>query len=354
MKRRDAIRAGGSIVASTTLAGCLDTLGFQTQSAWRDPPLPSNRPDAVYYPAIVEEMGMYGMKEVPDEGVTFALMFSYPHRFWTVTGANKQRVVVNSDDSLHLMASLWDTESQTVLPVDISLEVLNDGESVTQRSLWPMLSQTMGFHYGDNFSLPDEGQYTARLSVGPVQARRTGSFESRFENSMETEIDFEFDTTNTYNLDLRRLGGKAGERGAVEPTMEEMPAGRTPMESALPGEIIGADGSGDATFVISYIENASRFGDQSYLAVSPRTPYNRIMLPLMSLSATVVRDGSTVFDDILSETLDPVFGDHYGGTVGQLQSGDTVTVTVDAPPQMSRHDGYETAFFDMPPIEVTV
>ena len=353
MNRRDALQAGASILGGATLTGCLQTLGFQTQSAWRDPPLPSDRPDAVYYPAIVEEMGMYGMREVKDEGVTFALMFSYPHRFWTVTGENKQRVIVKPDDSLHLMASVWDTTTKTVLPVDISLEVFNDGESVTRRTLWPMLSQTMGFHYGDNFSLPEEGEYTARLSAGPVPARRTGTFENRFENSMNAEIDFEFDPNKTYNLDLRRLGEKAGKRGAVEPTMEDMPTGEVPSKSQFPGQVIGEASSGDATFVVCHIDDASRFGDKSYLAVSPRTPYNRIILPLISVSATVTRNGNAVFTNPLSETLDPELGHHYGQTVEGLQSGDEVTITVDAPPQASRHDGYETAFFDMPRVNFT-
>jgi len=43
---------------AATAAGCLETLGLQTQSAWRDPPLVDDRPQAVYYPAVTEEMAM--------------------------------------------------------------------------------------------------------------------------------------------------------------------------------------------------------------------------------------------------------------------------------------------------------
>ena len=352
MKRRDALRAGAGVLGATALTGCLQTLGFEMQSAWRDPPLPSDRPSAVYYPAIVEEMGMYGTTNV--DGVTFALTYSYPHRFWTVTGEHAEKVVVDDEDSVHLMASIWDTETKTVLPVDMGLEVLQDGEVVVQRSPWPMLSQSMGFHYGDNIELPTEATYTARLRVGPLPARRTGAFENRFGEAKTAEIQFEFDTNRTYNLAIRRLGQKAGKRGAVEPMMGNMPIATAPPRSKIPGQLIGETTSGDATFVVSSLTDAPRFGDGTYLAVSPRTPYNRIILPLMSLSATVVRNGTTIWDRRLQQTLDPELGYHYGSIVDELAAGDTLTITVDAPPQVSRHDGYETALIEMPPMEIAV
>jgi hypothetical protein len=38
----------------------------------------------------------------------------------------------------------------------------------------------------------------------------------------------------------------------------------------------------------------------------------------------------------------------------ELETGDTVRLTVETPPQLARHDGYETAFLDMDPVEFTV
>ena len=48
----------GSVAASglAASAGCLSTLGFSRQSAWRDPPVVADRPAAVYVPAVVEGM----------------------------------------------------------------------------------------------------------------------------------------------------------------------------------------------------------------------------------------------------------------------------------------------------------
>ena len=362
MNRRTFVRAGAGVAAGTALSGCLNALGFQTQSAWRNPPLVENRPNAVYYPAIVEGMGMYGMTEAGKYAV--GLMYSYPHRFWVVTGQSKNKVVVQSDDSLHLMASVWDPKTGTVLPTEVSAEVTRDGKAIDSRSLWPMLSPTMGFHYGDNLSLDGEGNYTANLTINPVQARTTGALKGRFTNSQTVEMPFEFDTNEVYDLPLRRLGDKAGTRGAPKlmkmqmngGNSEGIPNGRTPSRDVLPGQVLGEGKSGDGTFVVTVLKKGNRFadGNQPYLAVSPRTPYHRIVLPLMSLSATLTRDNKTVFEKSLQSTVDPALGLHYGTATESIEPGDTLTMSVGAPPQTARHDGYETAFFDMPDVRLAV
>jgi hypothetical protein len=47
-------------------------------------------------------------------------------------------------------------------------------------------------------------------------------------------------------------------------------------------------------------------------------------------------------------------GFHYGADVDSISSGEELTVTVDAPPQTSRQEGYETAFVDMDPVVLAV
>jgi len=92
-----------------------------------------------------------------------------------------------------------------------------------------------------------------------------------------------------------------------------------------------------------------------YLAVSARTPYNRLVIPAMALTGTLERGGETVFEDELVRTLDPDLGYHYGAAIGSVESGDDLTVSVDTPPQVARHEGYETAFLgDMKQITLTV
>jgi len=75
---------------------------------------------------------------------------------------------------------------------------------------------------------------------------------------------------------------------------------------------------------------------------------------MMGLTATVTRGGTTTFDDALTPALAPELGTHYGAVLDDLRSGDVVHLAVDTPPQFARHEGYETAFLDMPPMTVTV
>jgi hypothetical protein len=285
-------------------------------------------------------------------------MYTYPHRFWTVTGDRKNKVVVKADDSLHLMARIWDRKTTTVLPTPISIEILHNGEIVDKRSPWPMLSPTMGFHYGDNVSLDGEGKYTARVSLRPMGIDRIGALEGTVTKTPTVEISFEFDTNEVYGLPIKRFGEKAGTIGA--PNLMEMkmdvPQGVVAPKNEFPGRVVGmaTHGKGHGKFVVSVFD-APRFGTNGpYLAVSARTPFNRIVLPLMSVSATVTRNGKTVFDGSLGSAVDPKINYHYGTAVDSLESGDVLTISPKTPPQTAYHDGYETAFMDIPQLQVSL
>jgi hypothetical protein len=353
MRRRDVLRTAAA--GMTAAAGCLG--GFETESAWRDPPMVEDRPDAVYVPAVSEGMKMYGSASAGPYGV--ALSYSYPHRFWTMTGTERSKTVVESDDSLHLMASLWDRESGRVLPVDggVEVEVTRDDALVSQEVAYPMLSQRMGFHYGSNFVLDGEGDYEATVRVGGVSLRRTGSFAGRFETVESVTLPFTFDTDALYDVSFEQLGDRGGTRGALEPMGMSFPLGRAPATADLPGRVLGVVESGDARLRVGVVDagQAGRFGTDgdAYLYVAARTPHNGFVLPMMGLSARVVRDGEAVFEGDLARTLDPTLGYHYGAACDGVAAGDEVTVAVDVPPQVARHDGYETAFVSMPPGRVT-
>ncbi|ADQ66681.1 fe2+ transport protein [Halogeometricum borinquense DSM 11551] len=339
-------------------AGCLDTLGFETQSAWRDPPLVEDRPDAVYVPAITEGMKMYGKTTAGPYGV--ALTYSYPHRFWTLTNTEFSKTVVRADDSVHLMVTLWDAETGTVLPRDsgVTIEVTRNGSAVTEEIAYPMLSQKMGLHYGSNYKLDGEGEYEVHVRIGGVSLKRTGSFAGRFETAETATFPITFDTDELYDVSIQRPENP-GEPGTIPPMeMSGVPVGRALAADSLQGRHLGKATSGDAvfhTFVIDSDDaNSDRFGDGAYLYVSPRTPYNGIILPMMGLDATLSRGGETVSEMDLTQTLDPELGYHYGATVESVAPGDELRVSVATPPQIARHDGYETAFIDMDPVTFTV
>ncbi|MEF8829781.1 MAG: hypothetical protein V5A49_12145, partial [Haloarcula sp.] len=102
-------------------------------------------------------------------------------------------------------------------------------------------------------------------------------------------------------------------------------------------------------YAVTWLRDAAFLADgESYLAVSARTPYNRVPLPMMSLDGTVDADGETVFDDALTAGVHPELGYHYGAIVETTAQEPSVGVDVVAPPQVSRHEGYETAFLTTP------
>ncbi|MFB6121112.1 MAG: iron transporter [Halobacteriaceae archaeon] len=353
MRRRKVL----GTIAGATLGGVAGCAGlFETRSALA-PPLVENRPNAVYYPTHVEGMKMAGMQS--QGSYKCALTYTYPHRFWLVTASRREKVEIKATDSVHLMPVVWDTKTGIVPPdINPQISVTQDGEKVAQLGPWPMLSQPMGFHFGDNVQLGGNGTYTVEVSIGSPSTRRTGSLA---DNQGQASFTFEFDFQQSKLEEIRYRdipADKQGTKGAVPPMeMKMMPNTQVPPKGDLPGTVRGLATSGDAQFVITTLSDATRFGgndDETYLAVSPRTPYNRYMLPLMSLSATLKRGSETIYDGILQSTIDPELRYHYGAAVSGVESGDELTITVDAPPQTARHEGYEMAFLEMNEMSVTL
>ncbi len=336
-------------------------------------PRVENPPDAVYVPTHREAMDHLPPVEAGE--YTLSPMITYPHSFWLVTGTEREEVVPDDGRGVHLMVTVLDTETGQVLPVDAGAEmrVSRDGDPVDVRAPWPMISQTMGFHFGDNVSLPEDGVYTVEIGLNPITTRKTGAFEGRLEEAATASFEFEYDAA----FRERVIGGveyldesEWGRRGALEPRMggdhghgdghhddgdhdhddghdaHHMPFSALPEADAYPGADLGVHESGDARFVVRYLSD-SRFADEGYLLVSPRTPYNRVPLADMALSV----DGAVDAD--LEQTLDSEVGLHYGGPV-DLSAGETFELVVEGPPQVSRHAGYETAFLEMPAMEIEV
>ena len=354
MKRRTLLQTAGVGVAAS-LAGCSNL--FQTETINRTPPMVENRPDAVYVPSHVEGMEMGGTAK--QGRLQLALFYSFPHRFWLMGGGTakeQEKVEIQSDDDVHMMASVWDEQTGTVLPTgNLRLELSKDDWSTT-RTMWSMLSQNMGFHFGDNMSLDGDGTYDATVEFSGVDADRTGALAGQFGGSQTLTTTFEYSQAAKEEVMYETFDARKGERDA-EPPMKmdmKMPISSVPKEAEFPGTVRGTATMGDADFLVATVSEGELASDGTYLAVSARTPYNRYPLPMMSLSATQKRGGTTGFDGALTPTLDPTTGYHYGTTVDSVESGDELTIRVDSPPQVSRHEGYETAFLEMDEKTVTL
>jgi hypothetical protein len=321
------------------------------------PPPLDEPPSGVYRPTSTSGVRVVGTRDAGD--YRFGLCYSYPSRFWEIVGRQRYRRSVTPEDSVHLLTLVWDPETGVVLPdVGLTVEVLRDDELVVQEAVYAMLSQRLGFHYGDNVALPGDGEYTVRVRVGGLAVRRTGAFAGRFGEPASADFVLAYDREERDTIDRRRLDDAGGD--VPLPTVDPpgVPAAVAPAIDALPGRHLGratTDGAVLDAFVCT--DGAvERLGvdDDAYLAVLARTPQNELVLPGMGLQARVERAGGTVFDGALSRTVDPTLGAHYGAPVPELASGDRATLTVLTPPQVARHEGYETAFFEMEPVTLTV
>ncbi|WP_246989610.1 iron transporter [Halorientalis marina] len=315
----------------------------------------SGKPDGIYVQTFQERMSMQGMAEAGDYG--FALMFTVPHTFWTVTGNTVSKVERAPEDSIHQMASTWDAETRTALPeTGLSVEINRDGSLVTEEVIYPMLSQPMGFHYGGNFTLDGDGTYTVELSVGATNTRRAGAFADRLNEPASAEIDLAFTDESRSEVSSQPID-QGGQPGALRPMeMMSTPKATAPSREEVPGSVRGSARSDDADFLVTVLDRppAGVDGNGQYLAVSARTRYNGYELPAMALSGTVTRGSETLFDGPLTRTIHPELGYHYGAPVESVQSGDELALSVETIPQVARHEGYETAFRQFEDVTVTL
>lgn len=420
MRRRAFLKIGGSAAGIATLAGCLDgDATGETPNETEQPPgggdetaaspIPTieDPPDVIHKPTHREGM-IHGEPMAAGEFMV-APMYAIPHEFLLMDTAGGERVTPESTDDLHLMVSIWDPETGVPFPTDSGLTFSVEDEDgtpvVSERGPWPMLSQGMGFHFGDNVGLGGKGTYTLRVELPPLNnVRRTGEFADRFESRGQAEftIDFDAEFQNTIVERIEYLDeSEWGEPGAIEPMHggdhdghshgdgdmdghdhddggmddhdagdmdhddmdghgdgdhdhHQMPYPDAPHADMLPGELLGTPESDGAIMTTTLVEPGSRFAEGSYLLVSPRTKYNSGVLPQMQLSAAVQRDGNEVATAYLRATLDHEAEFHYGAELTDVEPGDDIELTVETPPLVSRHMGYDTALMDMPPVTVSV
>ncbi|QFU83459.1 iron transporter [Natronorubrum aibiense] len=353
MRRRTALAAGGSLLTALS-AGCLETL--RREDAWRE--LVVDPPEGIYVPPKVDGMVRYGTATVDGRSIT--VRATRPHSFWPVAGTERSRADVRSRHALHLMVSVHDADTGVFVPVPVTTAIRHrdgpgDGDRVDERSLWPMLSQRMGPHYGDNVVLEGDGTYTVTVRTGPTTADSTGSLADRTGEATSADFEFEYDAADIEDLERRLVDANEGrgEPGSLESMADATVHGPTIESSGATR--IGVGRSGDVVVPTALVEDGNRDGVVTpALAATLRTRHNRYPLPFASLSTTVSRDSEPIVTEQLAETIDPRIGHHYRTPIepSVLERGDTLSITVETPPQVARHEGYETAFLERD--EVTV
>lgn len=350
MNRRRLLQTAAA--GTAVLAGC-SSANTESTATTTATGTETELPGGIYVQSFRESMSMQDTVDAGPYEVAF--MYTSPHVFWNMTGRERSRTPRSGD--IHAMAVVWDRDTGRIVPeTGLSLTIRRDGELVSEEVIYPMLSQTMGYHYGGNFSLagsgetPTDGEYTARISVGgvPDGVELTGRYAGRFREPASADLAFSFTETDRDEVRSESIE-QAGQPGALRPMqMEGVPQATAPAVDTLPGTVFGTPNSDDAILATGATP-ARAEGDDTYLYVSARTRYHGMVLPAMALT---VERGDEMVE--LTRTLNPELGYHYGATVPALDSGEELRVVTDVPPQTARHEGYERAFRQMPPVTVTV
>lgn len=103
--------------------------------------------------------------------ITARAMTAVP--FVIFDGNRERRVTPPKHTSFHLMVMLDDARSGVPIPyASVWATIRRAGRVVYDERQWPMLSEYMGPHYGNNVSLPGSGHYTLTLLISPPVAAR--------------------------------------------------------------------------------------------------------------------------------------------------------------------------------------
>jgi uncharacterized protein involved in high-affinity Fe2+ transport len=88
-------------------------------------------------------------------------------------GTHEQMVKPPKHVSFHLMVDLNDARTGVAIPyASVWATITKQGHTVYDERQWPMISEYMGPHYGNNVALPGPGTYRLSLLISPPVAAR--------------------------------------------------------------------------------------------------------------------------------------------------------------------------------------
>jgi hypothetical protein len=217
-----------------------------------------------------------------------------------------------------------------VVPSGVTVAVERGGQPVTEEVVYPMLSQQMGVHYGGNIALADAGTYRIDFTLGGTQLDTDGLLGTA---AVTDSVAFAFDPAALGEISIE-YPPDAGTRGAV-------PAGPMGQRQQLPAPLtvpagwarVGTAAMGDLRLV-GFTDAEDR------LRVVAMTRYNRYPMPMLTLQAG---------DVALEPVIDRRLGYHYRSATA-VDPAVAVPLRAMLPPQVARHDGYETAFMQLPAV----
>jgi hypothetical protein len=201
-------RAGRRAIAGTALivaigllgAGCSSTKG--TSASATTPTSSSSMPAGMNMgPAPT----VNGIKAVPTQllasatwqGMKIEARTMTPSTFLEYEGTNANGSVrlhtvrPTKQDSFHLMVMLDDIHSNYPIPyAQVWATISKAGKIVYDDEQWPMLSEYMGPHYGNNVVLPGAGHYQLSLLISPPAASRHLEYQGMWMSPHRVNVSF--------------------------------------------------------------------------------------------------------------------------------------------------------------------
>jgi uncharacterized protein involved in high-affinity Fe2+ transport len=128
-----------------------------------------------------KSMSAGGIKEIPTQtlgsadwqGMKIQAMARTAVPFVIFNGTHEQMVKPPKHVSFHLMVDLNDARTGVAIPyASVWATIRRQGHIVYDERQWPMISEYMGPHYGNNVALPGPGTYRLSLLVSPPVSAR--------------------------------------------------------------------------------------------------------------------------------------------------------------------------------------
>jgi uncharacterized protein involved in high-affinity Fe2+ transport len=107
------------------------------------------------------------------QGMKISAMAMTAVPFVIFNGTNERMVKPSKTVSFHLMVELSDVRTHYPIPyADVWATIRKAGKIVFDERQWPMISEYIGPHYGNNVVLPGAGKYQLSLLVSPPVSAR--------------------------------------------------------------------------------------------------------------------------------------------------------------------------------------
>ena len=198
------------------------------------------------------------------------------------------------------------------LPVDVTLTVraANTGAVVVEAGMPAMYAQSHGYHFGDNFLLPNDATYDWTVTISPVQVLRQEGAKNLWTEPVTW--------SGTFTVDAE--GNVIGKAGSVQPIGDAIDEGLHIMLGYQGGQPLYEPGAAEPATLAA---NSRYF----VVDVTDHTVNYEEKLP----GATVAlhfESGDTSFSVPLEPVISPEYGFHYGANVPLTAGEWQITVEV--------------------------